>query len=65
MMADLLGPLDPSILLSSFQQLGRQHPMQTYGYIAEMLKKGAAILQQEQLKRKMGFLPPGEGASNP
>ena len=63
MMADLLGSLDPSILLRSFQQLGWQHPTQTYGYIAEMLKKGAAIQQQEQLRRKLGFLPPGEGAS--
>ena len=63
MIAVLLGPLDPNILLSSFQQLGWQHPTQTYGYIAETLKKGAAVQQREQLRRKLGFLPPGEGAS--
>ncbi len=65
MVATLLGSKDPSILLASIQQLGGQFPTQVYGYITETLKRGAAVQEREQLKRKLGFLAPGERGSNP
>lgn len=58
MMADLLEPIDPVILLKSFQQLGSQYPAQVYRYIAETMKEGDITLEQENLKHKLGFRTP-------
>jgi len=55
MLAELLGPLEPATLLSSFQQLGSQHPEQVYGYIAETLMRGGEARLRERLKKKFGF----------
>jgi len=55
LLADLLGPLDSSTLLHSFQQLASQCPAQVYKYVAETLKKGAIVHQKEEVKKKIGF----------
>mgnify|MGYP000275662278 FL=1 len=62
-LADLLGPQPPEILLRSIQQLGRRYPREVYAYIAETLKEGAAVREQERLKKRLGFRtpPPREG----
>jgi len=63
MLADLLGSQSQTILLKSLQQLGSQYPMQVYRYVAEILKKGAAVQEQEKMKQKIGFIPTAEGKS--
>jgi len=57
-LADLIGPLDPTTLLKSFQQLGSQYPTQVYQYVAETLRKGTAVQEREKLRRQLGFCPP-------
>lgn len=61
MLSDLLGSLDQTTLLKSFQQLGSQYPTQVYRYVAETLRGGAAVRGREKMKRQLGFLPPTEG----
>lgn len=63
MLADLLSPLDQTILLKSFQQLGSQYPTQVYRYVAETLREGAALQEErEKMKQKIvGFLPITKG----
>jgi len=61
MLADLLGSLDQSTLLESFQQLGSQYPTQVYRYVAETLRRGAAVKEREEMKRQLGFLPARKG----
>jgi hypothetical protein len=58
MLEHLLGPLEPTILLQSFQQLGAKYPVQVYRYIAETLEKGAAAEEQEEMRRRLGFRKP-------
>jgi len=65
MLADLLSPLDQTILLKSFQQLGSQYPTQVYRYVAETLKEGTALQEErEKMKQKVvGFLSIAKGES--
>lgn len=58
MLDDLLGPLESTVLLRSFQQLGAKYPVQVYRYIAETLKEGAAAQEQEAMRRRLGFRKP-------
>ena len=64
MLAELLGPLEPATLLSSFQQLGSQHPEQVYGYIAETIKRGAETRPRDKWKRRFGFRIPSDDDDN-
>lgn len=60
MLADLIGPLDHSTLLSSFQQMASRNPAEVYSYVVETLESGAVAQQKEALRRKLGFaLPSG------
>ena len=54
-LAELLGPLDSSTLLRSFQQFASQCPAQVYKHVAETLKKGAIVHQKEEVKKRIGF----------
>jgi hypothetical protein len=63
MLTDLIGSLNQSTLLKSFQQLGSQYPTQVYRYVAETLRRGAAVQEREKMKRKLGFLPPSKADS--
>lgn len=55
MLDDLLGSLEPTILLRSIQQLGSRYPVQVYRYIAETLKGGVAVREQEAMRSRLGF----------
>lgn len=58
MLADLLAPLDPGTLLSSFQQLGSQQPALVYRYVAETLRRGVSVQARENMRRRVGFHAP-------
>lgn len=55
MLADLLGSVDQTTLLTSFQQLGSEYPGQVYQYVAETLRRGAAVQERESMRRQLGF----------
>lgn len=57
MLADLLGPVDASVLIKSFQQLGATHPDVLYGFIARTLRAGELAEAQAKVRRQMGFRP--------
>ena len=66
MLTDLLGPQDQTILIKSFQQLGDQYPIQVYRYVAEILKRGEAVQEQEKMRQKIiGFLGFNKTTKNP
>ena len=56
MLADLLSSAGSTTLLNSLQQLGSQYPGQVYQYISEVLRQGAAVREQEEMRRRLGFL---------
>jgi hypothetical protein len=58
MLVDLLSPLDSTILLKSFQQLASEHPAEVYQYVAETMRQGAIVQQQENMRRRLGFSTP-------
>ena len=58
MLADILGHVDPTTMLTSFQQLGSRYPAEVYAYVAEVLRKGAAAKERERLRKKLGFYKP-------
>ena len=60
MLADLLGSVDPIILLNSFQQLGSQHPAQVYRYVAETLSQGVCVEEREKMRQRLGFHTPAD-----
>ena len=60
MVADLIGPLDHSTLLSSFQQMASRNPAEVYSYVVETLERGALARQKEALRRKLGFSLPSD-----
>jgi hypothetical protein len=55
MLADLIRPLDTSTLITSFQQLAAKSPEEVYSFVTETIKRGAAVQQQEEMKRRLGF----------
>jgi hypothetical protein len=55
MLGDIVGFADATTLLASFQQLGSQAPAEVYRYVAETLRKGAAVQQRERMRQKLGF----------
>lgn len=55
MLAELIGPLDTSTLITSFQQLAAKSPAEVYSFVTETIKRGAAVQQQEEMKRRLGF----------
>ncbi len=59
MLNDLLGAVDPAILLQSFHQLATQHPSEVYSFVASTLNTGAASIDRDKIKRQIGFRPPG------
>jgi hypothetical protein len=61
MLADLLGSVEPGVLLTSLAQLGLKHPKEVYGFIAETLKRGQAVEGRERLKHKLGFITHADG----
>lgn len=65
MLADLIGPVDPTTLLNSFQQLGSKYPAQVYAYVAETLRRGAAVQERKRMKEIWGFRRPVGAESQP
>lgn len=61
MLDNLLGPLEPTVLLRSFQKLGAKYPVQVYRYLAETLVEGAAAQEQEEIRNRIGFRKPSRG----
>jgi hypothetical protein len=57
MLNDLLGSLDPSVLVQSFQQLAAKHPSEVYSFVVGTLNAGATI-DRDRLRRQIGFQPP-------
>jgi hypothetical protein len=57
-LVDLLSPLEPTILLKSFQQLASEHPAEVYQYVAETMRQGVIVQQQENMRRRLGFSTP-------
>lgn len=60
MLADLLRPLDPEVLLQSFTQLAAAHPREVYAFVAETLRRGGAAEGQQVVKRRLGFSSPAD-----
>lgn len=64
MVTSILAVQDPEVLLSSILQMGRLHPEQTYGYMADVMLQGKEVNQakladlREQMNRRIGFNPP-------
>jgi hypothetical protein len=58
MLSDLLGMVEPAVLLASFQQLAAQHPEEVYGFVAATLQSGAAAVEREHARQKFGFAVP-------
>jgi hypothetical protein len=58
MLADILDGVDRETLLKSFQQLASQHPTAIYQYVAEIWRGGGEVIKQEEVKRRMGLIPP-------
>ncbi len=63
MLAELLGSVEQTTMLKSFQQLAAQYPEQVYRYISETLKRGAAVREQESVERQIGFTIAKESAA--
>jgi hypothetical protein len=57
MLAELV-PHDASVLLQTLDGLAAQHPAEVYGYVVEVLGNGAAKLDREAIRRRIGFHPP-------
>jgi hypothetical protein len=71
MLAELV-PHEVPVLLQSLQGLAARHPAEVYGYVADVLKGGAATIDREALRRRIGFQPseparhlPTEGSDPP
>lgn len=58
MLTNILGSLEQTVLLASFQQMGSKYPTQTYGYVAETLRRGAAAKERERMRGIFGFRRP-------
>jgi hypothetical protein len=58
MLSDLIGNVEPEVLVASFQQLAAQHPEAVYGFVAETLESGGAAIQRQEARRRIGFGPP-------
>lgn len=63
MLIDIIGSVDQTTLLRSFQQLGSQFPGEVYGYVAETLRRGASNVR-ERLRQQIGFRPTKESGSS-
>ena len=55
MLEAMVGPLESTILIRLFHQLGARYPVQVYRYIAEMWKQGAAVEEQQEMREQLGF----------
>jgi hypothetical protein len=64
MVTSILAQHDAEVLLKTILQMGRQHPEQTYGYMADIMLRGKEINEEklaefrEQMQRRIGFRPP-------
>jgi|SRR5579859_498808 len=55
-LAEIIGSVDKTTLLKSFQQLGSQFPSEIYGYVAETLSRGVANQVKEEIRQRIGFV---------
>jgi len=53
---DLISPLKQKTLLNSIKILGSRYPDQVYGFIAEVIKKGASEETRKSYKRQIGYI---------
>jgi acyl CoA:acetate/3-ketoacid CoA transferase beta subunit len=56
MLAEVV-PHEVPVLLQSLQGLAARHPAEVYGYVADVLKGGAATIDWEAQGRRIGFQP--------
>jgi hypothetical protein len=56
MLAELV-PHEVPVLLQSLQGLAARHPAEVYGYVADVLRGGAAAIDREALRWRIGFQP--------
>ena len=56
-LSDLIGNVEPEVLVASFQQLAAQDPESVYGFVAETLESGGAAIQRQEARRRIGFAP--------
>ena len=61
MVTSIFAVQEPSVILASLLQMGRLHPEQTYGYMADVMLLGKEINDaklaefREQMQRRIGF----------
>lgn len=55
MLSDIIGRQKESTLVQSLQQLAARHPEIVYGYVAEMIERGADSSAGEEPVRPIGF----------
>jgi hypothetical protein len=66
MLTSIFAQQDAEVLLKTILQMGRHHPEETYGYMADVMLQGKEINEQilaelrEQMERRMGFTPPNK-----
>src|SRR5258708_38197291 len=53
MLNDLVGSVDPSVLVQSFQQLAGKHPWEVYAFVVDTLNAGGATIDSERLRRQL------------
>lgn len=56
MLAELV-PHEVPVVVQSLQGLAARHPAEVYGYVADVLRGGAAAIDREALRRRIGFQP--------
>ncbi|HLI64578.1 MAG TPA: hypothetical protein VKV05_14380 [Terriglobales bacterium] len=66
MVTTIIASQDAELMLKMILQMGRQHPEQTYGYMADVMHVGKEINEaklaelREQMQRRIGFQPPDQ-----
>ncbi len=61
MFSDLLKGVDENTMLRSLQLLAARHPAEVYGFVVDVLRVGAATIDRESMRRRIGF----HGSSRP
>jgi len=55
MLRDVIGSVDPDILVSSMDQMSVENPEFVYGFVADRIRSGADV-RKEEAKRRLGFI---------
>lgn len=55
MLRDVIGSVDPDILVSSMEQMSVENPEFVYGFVADRIRSGGDV-RKEEAKRRLGFV---------